>query len=526
MTKTFTQQMSIKAPQPDFDPSLQLRIDPKGTWLNLDQEPLILSPKGWPLLPVIDGEPVRLNYTDTSPYAGGVSHRFESADADSDLGMFQLRVVSNTGYIDISCEFTVTHDCQLNALQVFPAETGLNLYDVVNFRNRHFTASTWPELIIGRSFSTTTYSDDWQFAPHPTAILLRKNEYSLFMGATGLQASFGMRMEVERGKVLNWDIDFGSSPHGLMLKAGQSFSSEPLRIFLQKDRTPYESFADFGRSLIADGRILDPAAKSRPSWWRSPLYCTWGDQWMGSHKAPAVSLADQTAESASQASAQLTEGMVRKAVACIEREKLPIRTILLDEGWAHARGEWTPNRERFPDLRKLVDELHEKGYKVMLWWTWADTANNANIDPSELVDRGEWRNRHGIRWRDYSDPAVQENYLKPLLRFFFSAEPDCLDIDGIKTDFIADKIHPETPLANPEWRGEERYFQKITELIYTEMRRHKPDAMHMGCAGNYWLADYFDTNRTFDVHSSNWLEHENRARMIMATSPGAIPSLT
>jgi hypothetical protein len=45
--------------------------------------------------------------------------------------------------------------------------------------------------------------------------------------------------------------------------------------------------------------------------------------------------------------------------------------------------------------------------------------------------------------------------------------------------------------------------------------------MHLGCAGHYWLAEFIDLNRTYDVHSSNWLEHEERARMLQCTSPGA-----
>ena len=54
----------------------------------------------------------------------------------------------------------------------------------------------------------------------------------------------------------------------------------------------------------------------------------------------------------------------------------------------------------------------------------------------------------------------------------------------------------ETVLADPSWRGEEIFFLKMTELCYREMRRHKPDALHLGCAGHYWLAEFIDLNRT------------------------------
>jgi hypothetical protein len=63
-------------------------------------------------------------------------------------------------------------------------------------------------------------------------------------------------------------------------------------------------------------------------------------------------------------------------------------------------------------------------------------------------------------------------------------------------------------------------FLKVYELFYREMKKHKPDAVHIGGAGNYWLTEYIDINRTYDVFTSNYMEHENRAKMLYATNPG------
>jgi len=52
------------------------------------------------------------------------------------------------------------------------------------------------------------------------------------------------------------------------------------------------------------------------------------------------------------------------------------------------------------------------------------------------------------------------------------------------------------------------------------MKKHKPDALHMGCAGNFWLAEYIDINRTYDVPGTNYLQHETRGRMLRHTTPG------
>lgn len=504
--------------------SLALDISPAGTRLSCDGSGkfLISAPSGWPMLPEVDGKVPAFQFQEMKESRSGFTVILQPEETSS-LGQVSVEVRHVDGTVDLRCEFQVLRDCELNALHLFGEGTGINMYDVVNFRNRHFTTATWPELLVGSEFKTETFSNDWQFAPHPTAMMLRKNELSLFAGFMGLQASFGMRMEVRQSVLKRWDVNFGQQGSGLKLVKGEVFRSARLRMFAQENATPHEMFEIFGRMLVAENAVSDPSKNEKHAWWREPVYCTWGDQWMVGNSAPAVSLADQTAASATSATEVLTEEFIWSAVNVIRAHELPIRTIVLDEGWAVERGDWRPHETRLPDLRSLVDRLHALDFKVMVWWNWAEIAPAAEVDSRFLSGAG-WLNKHGCRWRDYSDPAVQEGYLKPLFRTFFSREPGCYDLDGVKTDFLADKVHPETPVADPSWRGEEVYFRKVTELFYREMRRHKPDAVHMGCAGNYWLAEFTDLNRTYDVHSSNWLEHEARARMLACTSPGSLLS--
>jgi len=469
------------------------------------------------LLPRLDGVSVAARVTEITVDKQRAVIRY-AADRLESLTV-ELELADAGRALDLRCRFVPSQATQLNALDVFPAGTALNLHEVVNFRNRHYTPRTWPELLIGNTFETTTYSNDWQFAPHPTAFLFTKNRHALFAGFTELQAAFGMSLGARKNRVEHWTVDFGLHPHGLVLKAREEFRSAPLRLFVREQRSVHQMYAEFGRMLVSEGEIPDPAAKHRHAWWLEPLYCTWNDQRMLSDHQAETELLNQTSTTVRKAVEQLDESLVRKAAANILRERLPVKTILLDEGWNIARGDWRPDPARFPDLRGLVDELHAQGFKVMVWWNWAEIAAEADIPHWQLTGNG-WTNRHGHRWRDYSDPHIQENYLKPLMRTLFSSEPGCYDLDGVKTDFLADKVHPDTPLHDPSWRGEERYFARVTELFYREMRTHKPDAIHLGCAGNYWLADLIDLNRTYDVHTSNWIEHEERARMLQCTAPG------
>ena len=41
--------------------------------------------------------------------------------------------------------------------------------------------------------------------------------------------------------------------------------------------------------------------------------------------------------------------------------------LMIDDNWQEDYGNWTFSSERFPDPEKMIDELHEMGFKVMLW---------------------------------------------------------------------------------------------------------------------------------------------------------------
>lgn len=474
--------------------------------------------------PVINGHPVKLQFKLVEENGNADSIRFHF-DSPEGLSNFILTATADTtdDAIDFSCEFSVAAECQLNSLRLFPAETIVTAYNLVNFRNRHHTPEVWPELLTGQEIKTDTYSGDWQFAPHPTCFIFRKLQSHLFFGALDLPNTFGMYLEMKNYKVETWSLDFGAFPHGLKLSAGTLFRSHAMRLFIRKSDSVYAIIDEFVSMLVRSGRIPDPSGKATPSWWREPVYCTWGDQWLRAACAPPEALQEQVAECMGPTRKVFNERMVREAVRIIQQEKLPFRTILLDEGWHVARGQWEAHPSRFPNLRGLVDELHAAGFKVMAWWNWAEIEKTAVVDPAHLMAGGKL-NRHGCRVRDYSLASTREGYLKPLFHKLFSSDQGSYDLDGVKTDFLADKAHPDLPPADPDWRGEENYFYRVTRLFHEEMRKHKDDAMHMGCCGNFWLAQFIDTNRTYDVHSSNYLEHEARGRMLKHTAPGTIVS--
>ena len=299
------------------------------------------------LRPVLDGQAVTWHWTGAAAHGDAIRVDFEAAG----LKQARLYLRARRGFIELQSEFVATGACRLNRLEIAPVDTGLNLYDVVNFRNRHFTPHTWPELNLGGDGCITdTYSGDWQFAPHPTMFVFRKNDLHLFFGALDLPRAFGMYLNVGQYRVRHWYLDYGPAGHGQPLRAGERFQSPRFCLFLDRGRDVHDTIRRYTRLLVQEGLVPAPQRKKRQVWHTAPLYCTWIDQTNAAKALVPAELYEQQ-PAVQPATAKLTEPFVRDALAVIEREKLPFRTILLDEGWEVARGQWEPHPQRFPNFR-------------------------------------------------------------------------------------------------------------------------------------------------------------------------------
>lgn len=46
---------------------------------------------------------------------------------------------------------------------------------------------------------------------------------------------------------------------------------------------------------------------------------------------------------------------------------MPQGVLMIDDGWAESYGDWRFHSGKFPEAEKMLDELHRKGFQVMLW---------------------------------------------------------------------------------------------------------------------------------------------------------------
>jgi hypothetical protein len=233
----------------------------------------------------------------------------------------------------------------------------------------------------------------------------------------------------------------------------------------------------------------------------------------------------EAAERVRKVEAVCNEKFIRAEVERAEEYGLPFGSIGIDDRWFRWRGDFEVHEGRFPDMRGLVDWLHGKGLKVILWLTPFDVERQAqmNLKREWLAGHGA-KTKHRQAFLDYSNPEVQEKWLLPKLQLWLSDEPGCWNMDGFKLDFTADKIPRDIPVHDRSWHGEEMFLWKWYQLVYERMKAIKPDSIMLGCATHPYFGQYQDWVRTYDICSTDFREHATRGLRIRHLCPGPLLS--
>lgn len=121
----------------------------------------------------------------------------------------------------------------------------------------------------------------------------------------------------------------------------------------------YDGFETLRGAYLAASKKFFPASGKMPPelFFRGPQYNTWIEL-----------VYDQN-----------QEDVLKYAHAIIDNG-MPPGILMIDDNWSDYYGGWYFNKERFPEPKKMMDELHAMGFKVMLW-----------ICPFITPDRREYR---------------------------------------------------------------------------------------------------------------------------------------
>lgn len=193
---------------------------------------------------------------------------------------------------------------------------------------------------------------------HPsadTAIRLMPNEFWW-----GGAVTFGDKMPMGKEKFsynLNGDVSLNQSVPLLISNEGRwLWSEEPFRYSFRNDSLVIDQtnskvlIGKNGSSLrsayqYASKQFFPPSGK-----WPDSLLIT----------APQYNLWIELLYNPNQRDVL---GYAQKVLA----NGLPAGVLMIDDNWSSYYGEFDFNKEKFPDAKKLMDELHAMGFKIMLW---------------------------------------------------------------------------------------------------------------------------------------------------------------
>ena len=115
-------------------------------------------------------------------------------------------------------------------------------------------------------------------------------------------------------------------------------TKDPIQLY-KKGSTLKEAF------LAASERFFPSSGKMPPAlFFKSPQYNTWIEFIYNQNQTGVLNYASQ-----------------------IIKNGYPAGVLMIDDGWSDYYGKWDFNREKFPNPKEMVRELHQMGFKVMLW---------------------------------------------------------------------------------------------------------------------------------------------------------------
>lgn len=254
-------------------------------------------------------------------------------------------------------------------------------------------------------------------------------------------------------------------------------------------------------ALRAARYVPIPEGEEKPAWWRTPIYCGWGSE--------CYLAAREGGRAPDYARQEHYDGFMN----ALDANNLHPGIVVIDDKWQANYGENTVNEDKWPDLTGFIAQQHLLGRHVLLWLkAWDpegipvdECVTNAAGDPIAI---------------DPTNPAF-EFRLRTAVRRMLSSTG--YDADGFKIDFTARiPSGPGLRSHRPLWGIE--MMRRYLEILCSESKRVKPDALIMSHTPHPYLADVLDMIRLNDINMGSDVNKamRHRARIARLACPEAI----
>ena len=264
----------------------------------------------------------------------------------------------------------------------------------------------------------------------------------------------------------------------------------------------FDAMRRYSDYYFAYGGMELPERKTKPAFWYGPVACGWIQQFSEN------GIVNKGSDAA-------RETVYVDYLNRLREADLHPRLLIIDDKWQKEYGTDVADPEKWPDLRRFVDERRAEGIHTMLWFKIFDPEG---IPEEAVITVGESERR-----TDVSHPA----YLKILddaLYRIFSSDEGCYDCDGIKIDYA---------FQIPTGRGFSTYSGKYgAELLYDFMKHIydrakeiKPDAVINCSPCHPYFAAVCDQARLHDYNPADRYCREDmmmRRKLFSIAMPGAL----
>ncbi|MBR6917785.1 MAG: hypothetical protein IKN38_06330 [Clostridia bacterium] len=247
--------------------------------------------------------------------------------------------------------------------------------------------------------------------------------------------------------------------------------------------TRYDAMKYYADYYFTTGKAQIKPSSRRPRFWYGPAVCGWIEQ-------AAYSEAKKLGISQPEMARQDTYDNFNLE---LERRDLHPTIMIIDDKWQTAYGDPYANTEKWPDLRRWIDEnREERGRHTMLWYKLWDSEGL----PDDECMKSE--SQYNARCADPTNPKYRER-LREIMHRLISSDKGCYNADGLKLDFAFFQPTGRSAVSYDGRYGVELFLEYI-KTIYEFVKAEKPEAIISASPCHPLFAKYIDHARLHDYH--------------------------